>query len=204
MQKSKTKLFLVALLLLSLMVQMTPPAVFAEDGDAYRYVSFVYKNHTLKTKKVLEGDTVDATGVPLSVTDPGKVFSHWSEDNPDDPESPGECPAFDFTTAIDKDTDLYAVTKNAWIVTFDSVGGSAVLPKYVEDGDVIDSLPAPVRAGYNFNHWSLTVDGSAIPEGYQVTDNLTLYAVWEQGQIRHTRSFTGKKMLRMTIILSRV
>jgi uncharacterized repeat protein (TIGR02543 family) len=35
MQKSKTKLFLVALLLLSLMVQMTPPAVFAVDikGD---------------------------------------------------------------------------------------------------------------------------------------------------------------------------
>jgi len=31
MQKSKTKLFLVALLLLSLMVQMTPPAVFAVD-----------------------------------------------------------------------------------------------------------------------------------------------------------------------------
>ncbi|NLM19526.1 MAG: hypothetical protein GX217_05825, partial [Clostridiaceae bacterium] len=139
--------------------------------EVYCYVSFIYDGQTLKTKMVSQGGTVDATGVPLNITEPGKVFSHWSS------EVGGA--AFDFNTPINEDTTLYVVTKDAWIVAFDSNGGSAVLPIYVIGGNTIGTLPVPERAGYNFKHWSLTEGGPAIPANYTVTANITLYAVWE-------------------------
>ncbi|HHW94974.1 MAG TPA: InlB B-repeat-containing protein, partial [Mogibacterium sp.] len=135
------------------------------------FVGFFYNNQLLKTKKVQKGGTVNDEGVPLNITESGKVFSHWSEEE--------NGTAFEFDTPINEDTNLYAVTKNAWIVTFNSHGGSAILPKYVEDGDSIGDLTEPTRAGYDFQHWSLTDGGAAISEPYQVTGNITLHAVWE-------------------------
>ncbi|MGI6507527.1 MAG: Cna B-type domain-containing protein [Saccharofermentanales bacterium] len=136
------------------------------------YVAFVYNNEILKTKSVAPNGTVDASGVPLNVTEPGKVFSHWSV-------TENGTEAFDFSTPITANKTLYAVTKDAWTVTFDSNGGSAVLPTQVEDGDQIGTLESPTRAGYTFKHWSLTEGGTAISPNYTVTENITLYAVWE-------------------------
>ena len=147
--------------------------VYAKFDELLYNVEFVYGDKILKTKEVSPGGTVDDSGVPLNVTEEGKVFSHWSE-TPDGS-------AFDFSTPIHEDKSLYAVTKNAWIVTFDSKGGSAVLPKHIEDGNELGTPESPTRAGYVFKHWSLTDGGSAVPANYVVTENITLYAVWEAG-----------------------
>ncbi len=147
--------------------------VYAKFDELLYNVTFVYGDKVLKTKEVSPGGTVDDSGVPLNVTEEGKVFSHWSE-------TPNG-PAFDFDTPIDGDKSLYAVTKDAWIVTFDSKGGSAILPKHIEDGNELGTPESPTRAGYVFKHWSLTDGGPAIPANYVVTENITLYAVWEAG-----------------------
>ncbi len=147
--------------------------VYAKFDELLYNVTFVYGNKILKTKEVSPGGTVDDSGVPLNVTEEGKVFSHWSE-TPDGS-------AFDFNTPIHEDKSLYAVTKDAWIVTFDSKGGSAILPKHIEDGNELGTPESPTRAGYVFKHWSLTDGGPAIPANYVVTENITLYAVWEAG-----------------------
>ncbi|MGI6725830.1 MAG: Spy0128 family protein [Christensenellales bacterium] len=147
------------------------------------YVSFVlvegeegeagYSEQVICTKEATPPDwTVDANGVPLNITEDGKVFSHWSATK--------KGPPFDFDTPINQDTTLYTVTKDAWTVTFDSNGGSAVLPKIVEGGQQIGDLPESERPGYTFKHWSL--DGTnPIASNYIVTSNLTLHAVWEPG-----------------------
>ncbi|MGI6687052.1 MAG: DUF7507 domain-containing protein [Christensenellales bacterium] len=139
--------------------------------DPIFYVDFVYNGVTLKTKAVAPNGTVDASDVPLNITTQGKVFSHWSET--------ADGPAFDFSTLITANKTLYAVTKDAWTVTFESNGGSAVLPKYVVNNEEIGTLESPTRAGYTFKHWSLTDGGTAISANYPVTGNITLYAEWE-------------------------
>ena len=137
------------------------------------HVDFVYNNLALGTKKVVPGGTVDAVGIPLNITESGKVFSHWSQTV--------NGPEFDFSTPVNEDMTLYVVTKNAWKVTFNSHGGSGVLPIYVNNGDPIGTLPASSRTGYVFQHWSLTEGGGAVAADYPVTGEVTLHAVWDVG-----------------------
>ena len=77
-------------------------------------MDFVYNGEILKTKTVAPNGTVNDSDVPLNVTEPGKVFSHWSET--------ADGPAFDFATPITADKTLYAVTKDAWKVTLIPTG----------------------------------------------------------------------------------
>ncbi|MGI6696549.1 MAG: InlB B-repeat-containing protein [Christensenellales bacterium] len=139
------------------------------------YVSFVHGD-IVTTKKVTKNTTTNADGVPLVVNTPGKAFSHWST------EINGSAFVFD-TTPITADTTLYAVLIDRWTVTFDSNGGSAVLPKIVVNGDPIGALDAyaSVRAGYTFKHWSLENGGAAISPTYVVNGDITLHAVWQVG-----------------------
>ena len=79
------------------------------------YVFFNYAGEIVATKDVVApATTTDASGVPLVVTIPGKVFSHWSatENGPT---------AFDFNTSITANTTLYAVLADRWVVDRKSV-----------------------------------------------------------------------------------
>ena len=69
-------------------------------------------------------------------------------------------------------------------VTFDSNGGTEVSPSTIEVniGECIGALPvAPSRAGYSFNGWNMSKDGTGVYFGEDtvVTDSLTVYAAWE-------------------------
>jgi uncharacterized repeat protein (TIGR02543 family) len=166
----RTRLTAIIVLMIFLTSIFNIPVLAGDPAVEYA-VSFIYNGQTLQTKLVPEGTTVNADEVQVNITESGKVFSHWSL------EVNGA--AFDFSSPINEDTNLYVVTKDAWTVTFHSHGGSAVLPKYVEGGNAIGTLPSPTRAGYVFKHWSLTDGGAAISPSYQVTENITLHAVWE-------------------------
>jgi len=143
--------------------------------DDFVYVRFydtqVNPVMVIKTKQIPNGAVTDGTGVPL-IPGPGKALDYWST-------TIGGTP-FDFTQPITSDTDLYAVLKDAWKVTFASRGGSSVLPQYVSAGETATPpSPAPTRMGYSFNGWT-TDEAGTNPYDFStpVTADLTLYAQW--------------------------
>ncbi len=142
--------------------------------DDFVYVRFydtqVDPLMVIKTKQIPNGAVTDGTGVPL-IPGPGKALDYWST-------AIGGTP-FDFTQPITSDTDLYAVLKDAWKVTFASRGGSSVLPQYVSAGDTATPPTAPSRMGYTFYRWT-TDEAGTNPYDFStpVTADLTLYAQW--------------------------
>ena len=148
--------------------------VYARFND-YVYVKFYDTQETppvvIKTKQLSRGATTDDSDVPL-ILEEGKALDYWSTSVDGTP--------FDFAQEITSDTDLYAVLKDAWKVTFFSQGGSSVLPQYVNDGEMATPpSPAPSRMGYSFNGWTTDAAGtSPYNFGTAVTANLTLYAQW--------------------------
>lgn len=142
--------------------------------DDFVYVRFydtqVAPLMVIKTKQIPNGAVTDGTGVPL-IPGPGKALDYWST-------TIGGTP-FDFTQPITSDTDLYAVLKDAWKVTFASRGGSSVLPQYVSAGDTATPPTAPSRMGYTFYRWT-TDEAGTNPYDFStpVTADLTLYAQW--------------------------
>ena len=115
------------------------------------YVYFVYDGNVIATKEIEPNTNVDPSSVPLVVNKPGKAFSHWS--------TTIDGTEFDFSTIITQDTTLYAVLADRWKVTFDTQGGSALLPKYIIGGSSIGTIEATTKSGYTFKHWSLTSNG---------------------------------------------
>ncbi|MDO5027044.1 MAG: InlB B-repeat-containing protein [Tissierellia bacterium] len=135
------------------------------------HVKFVYNDQVLKTKEVGHGQNVNDDQVPLNITEEGKAFKHWSlvKNGPD---------AYDFNRKVTSDLVLYVVLKDAWKVTFDSDGGSAVLPIYVDDGSTLDNLEKPTKAGYAFDGWVYADSGDQVDPGAQVKRDLKLKANW--------------------------
>lgn len=76
-----------------------------------------------------------------------------------------------------------------YLVKYDLNGliGGAPESQALASGSVLDltSIMAPIRAGYTFVGWSLSSTGDTISE-LTVTDNLTLYALWNNGGIPST------------------
>jgi uncharacterized repeat protein (TIGR02543 family) len=105
---------------------------------------------------------------PSDPTKAGHVFDEWQLD----------ASAFDFATLITEDIELTATWIELFTVTFDSQGGSAVTAQEVEDGDTATEPTDPTLADHTFQHWSLTVDGTAYNFATAITADLTLYAIW--------------------------
>ncbi len=67
-------------------------------------------------------------------------------------------------------------------VTFDSKGGSDVMPQNQMYGELLDVPEDPTREGYNFNGWYVDyacVDAWDVERDIIETD-ITLYAGWEK------------------------
>jgi uncharacterized repeat protein (TIGR02543 family) len=70
-----------------------------------------------------------------------------------------------------------------YTVTYDSNGGSAVTPEEVKDGNLATEPPDPTRDGYAFVGWFTDDDTFLVEWDFDtdtVTDDLTLYADWEE------------------------
>ncbi len=136
------------------------------------HVFFMYGNDIITTKEVVRGTAVNDEGVSLVVTEEGKALSHWSTDQ--------NGSTYDFGTPINADLVLYAVLADRYKVTFDSQGGSQVIPKYVAYNATIGELETPTRAGYEFSGWYANSSGTGAKYATtnKITSNITLYAKW--------------------------
>lgn len=89
-----------------------------------------------------------------------------------DGKAPGVAYTQDFTIAVTK-------TAQAYVVAFQTSGGSSVGSQQVKAGEKVNRPANPTRDGYNFTGWYL--DGlctMAYDFNAPVTGNLTLYAGW--------------------------
>ncbi len=150
--------------------------VYAQFGDTYK-VSFVYVNThgntiVLGAKAVLPGQTVTADGISYAgELEALKAFSHWSATNGGS--------AYDFNTPVNSSMTLYLVTKDVYKVSFDTQGGTAILPLFVAHGQSITGAglnPVTTNAGYNFAGWLL--NNNAYSLDTPVVSNIELKATW--------------------------
>ncbi len=133
----------------------------------------------VEAKTVKDGEKVTKPANPTN-TDTTKTFGGWYTD--------AACTqAFDFNTPITANITLYAkwntqsqaVTE--YTVTFNSMGGSAVDPATVEEGDAVARPADPTNTDTTktFGGW---YTDEACTQAYDfstpVTGNITLYAKW--------------------------
>ncbi|ANF94768.1 InlB B-repeat-containing protein [Paenibacillus bovis] len=156
-------------------------------GDVTLYAAWTTNSYTVSF------DTYNGSAVPdLSVnygdkavqpaapSRTGYLFAGWYTDR-------SYSTPFDFNhTAITGNLTLYAkwVTE-AYTVTFNTYGGTAVPPLFVEYEGTVTEPAQPTRDGYIFDGWY--TDGTlSRPFGFgttPVTRDLTLYAGWKIKQI---------------------
>ncbi|NLX75695.1 MAG: hypothetical protein GXZ13_07745, partial [Synergistaceae bacterium] len=150
------------------------------DFDEGYFVYFNYAGSVITTKKVQPGQAVNDSGVSLVIDETGKAFEHWSL-------SEGGL-AYDFNQAVNSDLNLYAVLSDRWKVSFDSQGGSQVLPKYVVGGQALGSLISPQRVGYTFMHWNSQANGggSVISSSTLVNGDMSAYAIWTPKTVNYS------------------
>lgn len=136
------------------------------------YIYFTYDNKVIATKESKIGGTITGENINFTINKPNKIFSHWSLEDNGIP--------FDFTSAINTDIKLYAVLKDAWKVNFNTgEDGTPIAPQYVEDGEKINTISPPSRVGYDFSHWSNTINGTAIDLNIPIKSDTDLFAVWK-------------------------
>lgn len=90
-------------------------------------------------------------------------------------------------------TNVYAIVASGNWVTFDSDGGSAVNPVFVQANGTLtlDGSTTPSRPGYTFEGW---YDGeNLIESGTLVTEPLALNARWEAKQVNYTINYWQQK-----------
>ncbi len=116
---------------------------------------------------------------PIDPTKTGYTFDGWYSDS-------ALTKSFDFTTQITANITLYAKWKDdsveAYQVTFNSNGGSAVASQTVENGKTVTRPDNPTRSGYEFEGW---YKDSTFKTPYDfstpvtwIYGNFTLYAKW--------------------------
>ena len=108
----------------------------------------------------------------------GKAFRGWSL-------SKDKVEKVDFYK-LTSSTTVYAVWKNIYTISYDANGGTGtVKPQDVVEGDEItlsDGKDLKAPRGKAFAGWS-TSSSSVVPfDAASLTDDVTLYAVWEEGE----------------------
>ncbi len=83
-------------------------------------------------------------------------------------------------TLSDHNVTLYPKVEEGHYLYFSSgEGASYVKPVFVAAGKNTVKPDAPTRPGYTFKHWSASEDGSEYAFGSTISEDTTLYAVWE-------------------------
>ena len=82
---------------------------------------------------------------------------------------------------------VWFAAHGGFVVQFDTDGGSEIASQTVKHGDLLEDPGEPVKAGYTFIGW-VTSDDESLAEEWDfesdtVTEEMTLYAVWEASVI---------------------
>lgn len=170
------------------------------EENIYNFSTKVTKDITLKAKWAKEGkytvqfDTSGATETIASVTvnagatvkrptDPtkeGYVLKEWQWNNK----------TYDFATKVSEDMILKAIWElPKYTVQFDADGGTKVKSQTVEIHKKATKPTNPTKTGYTFVKWVLGEDEYTFTE--EVTENITLKAVWEANQYTITFDSDG-------------
>jgi uncharacterized repeat protein (TIGR02543 family) len=104
-----------------------------------------------------------AITAPANPTREGYSFAGWN------PALPGTMPAANTTVTAQW-------TVNAYTITFDSAGGSAVAPISANFGAAVTAPAAPTRDGYSFAGWTPSVPGTMPSANTTVTAQWTVNA----------------------------
>ena len=136
--------------------------------------------------------TVTFTDADASFTQSISIVNGTRVSPPDDPvkegcrfdgwfyTSAGSGPQFDFTAPITGATTIYAKWTAAWLVTFDTNGGSGIASVYVESGHVVTRPANPTKPDMLFYKWysnpGLTTEFNFVTT--TITAPTTIYAKW--------------------------
>lgn len=172
---------------------VTAQAMAIKDG--YVRVKFVTGEGTAIDSQVIAEDA--KVVVPDNPTREGHTFEGWYSD--------AECTsALDLTSAtFGEDSSVYAKwTINTFTVTFNSNGGSDVLPQTIDWGDVAEEPIAPTKESYLFDAW---YSDSDLSEEFDfetpITENIILYAGWDDAVIITFVSNGGTDVNAQTILV---
>ena len=77
---------------------------------------------------------------------------------------------------------LQNITFTYHVAMFDSNGGSAVTPSFIENGSIIGDLPIPTQEGKYFEGWFTNADCTTAYNGEKLSGDTTLYAKWSNAQ----------------------
>jgi uncharacterized repeat protein (TIGR02543 family) len=83
---------------------------------------------------------------------------------------------------------LSPVFTDSVMITFNTQGGTAVVPQVIAKGGEATAPVQPTRAGYTFQRWSTSAGGAAYNFSTAVDNDLTLYAVWQGQTVSYTVS----------------
>ncbi len=135
--------------------------------------------------------------ITLSSTTParnGYTFIHWNTKS----DGTGISYAPGATLSLSKNTTLYAVWKmNTYTLTYNANGGSNKPANQTGNGKITLSGTTPTRPGYTFKCWNTKSNGTgtsyAPGSTYNLTGNVTLYAMWQIQPEINIRNFTPSR-----------
>ena len=128
----------------------------------------------VKNQEVFEGGKITK---PENPTKEGYDFKEWQLDGK----------AYNFNTPVNKNIELVAVWTKKLVkykVTFNSMGGSEVASKEVNEGEKVTKPEVPTKKGYVFKEWQL--NGKTYDFNTPINKNIELVAVWEEAAKNYT------------------
>ena len=153
---------------------ITLVAVYKVDERKTYTIKFDTKGGSaIANQLVKNGDKVTE---PTAPTKEGYAFAGWLYNNN----------KYDFSTKINSDMTLEAVyyavaaDTNAYVISFDTDGGSPVSSQLVKEGDKVTKPSNPTKSGYTFKEW--TFNGESYNFNTPVTKIMLLKATYTKNK----------------------
>ena len=142
--------------------------------EAY-YVFFLdAQGRVSTTKEGVSGDVISVSDVKIPLDSTHSVTGWYTEKEFTNTNK------VDSVTLSDRNVTLYPKVEEGHYLYFSSGdGASYVKPVFVAAEKGTAAPDDPTRPGYTFLHWSEREEGSAYTFGSSISEDTTLYAVWE-------------------------
>ncbi|MCR4947792.1 MAG: InlB B-repeat-containing protein [Treponema sp.] len=180
------------------------------DESLFDFSTSITSNITLKAKWSIKTYTVtfDSDGgneVTSQIIEVNNTLKQTNDPKKDDYTFLGwyiDETLFDFSTPITSNITLKAKwSKNVFIITFDSAGGTNINSQTLKKGQTITKPDNPERTGYIFNGWYF--EETPFDFSLPITSKITLIAKWNPNQYTITfdkTSGTGQDMQNQTLL----